>query len=569
LAGAANVTVTKRLGATTQLEKICDGTSAFVTASGATAATIDLDDTVTDLTTAGIKVDNAATNTVSFEAYVPMLTGISPGDTTSNFLALGILVKGDESDAVVSDSEDTGIFTHLYARPWDAGGPFRDMLLEPCSSPTDSSAPCYVSGTTGVFRNDGSTALDGNPTYSIAAMLGSGGQQSLLDVNLGLTGASSSGFAVPATSIVKFLLSLPTTGTFPSTGTGGVNFANINFAQAAGGTKLRINPNGAPAANQWTLTTTGVRRVITVVGEARATSSAVDRNSWREDGCSVSVSGGAATSTNCGEGMTSNVSSTDVVLTTVPAGFNLSYSSDPVMQTIAGGLVSTNAQGLTFGEETMTGTSFQFGVAGPSYDTNGNSRSTDGFYYVCVPAAFLSGSFGTTPADASSLWIGTRDGVTTGGTTFAVGTCGIGAGLVATLDPFGYSSPLFRVKPPAAVASSPASSGSTEPATIPTVSTPVVEAAPTVTPPTVAPVILPTLSGTHPVAQGYLLSLADWTPGPGAKVSISIPRMFQKACRVVDGRVAAIAAGTCGVRITVVSPTGRRYVRRVHLTARV
>ncbi len=572
---SGNVTLTKRLASSSQLETLCDGTTEFVTATGATADTIDLDAGGTDLTTAGVKVNDTSAASVSFDVYVPMLTGMAPGDQTGNFLALGILVKGNAANAVVSDSEDTGIFTHIYARPWDAGGMFRDILIPSCAgTPVAGDAPCYVTTDTGIFANDGTTALSGNPTFSVTGMLGGGGGQTILDVQLGLTSASSSGFAIPATSIVKFKISLPTSGTFPATGSGGTDFGTVNFAQAAGGTKLRINPNGnvtgAPVTNRWNFSTASNRRILEVIGEARATSSAVDRNTWREDGCSVSISNGAATSTDCGEGMTSNVSTTDIVLTTVPASFNLSYSTNPVMQTVAGGMVSTNAQGITFGEETMAGTSFQFAVAGPSYDTNGNSRSTDGYYYVCVPQAFLSGSFNTTAASAASSWVGTRDGAAVSA-SFATGSCGLGDnGLVASLDPFGYSAPLFRVKPPTAAPSSNTSSGSTATTTTTTTSTstttPTTTTTSTPTTTSAAPVVYPSLAKGRSVSESYLLGLANWTPSKEANVSISVPRMYRGACAVRDGRVVATGAGTCGVRIKVVSPKGKSYYKRVYLT---
>jgi hypothetical protein len=86
---------------------------------------------------------------------------------------------------------------------------------------------------------------------------------------------------------------------------------------------------------------------------------------------------------------------------------------------------------------------------GPSYTASDAPRTTDGFYYVCVPGAFLAGSFSTTAAAAVTDWVGTRDGASVA-TTFDTGTCGTGAtgsGLVGYLDPFGYSAPLFALQP--------------------------------------------------------------------------------------------------------------------------
>ena len=109
------------------------------------------------------------------------------------------------------------------------------------------------------------------------------------------------------------------------------------------------------------------------------------------------------------------------MFSSVPATVNLMVSPDA--SSLAGGLVSTNGQGFAFGPETYAGTSFQFAVAGPSYTSAGASRSTDGFYYVCVPATFLAGGFDTTAADAAANWQGTRDGAAAT-TSFTTGTCG-------------------------------------------------------------------------------------------------------------------------------------------------
>ena len=120
--------------------------------------------------------------------------------------------------------------------------------------------------------------------------------------------------------------------------------------------------------------------------------------------------------------MSGSVTATEMVFSSVPATVNLMVS--PNASSLAGGLVSTNGQGFAFGPETYAGTSFQFAVAGPSYTSAGASRSTDGFYYVCVPATYLAGGFDTTAADAAANWQGTRDGAAAT-TSFTTGSCGL------------------------------------------------------------------------------------------------------------------------------------------------
>ena len=146
--------------------------------------------------------------------------------------------------------------------------------------------------------------------------------------------------------------------------------------------------------------------------------------------------------------MTSNVSDGFMVFSSVPAEVNLMINAEAAP--IAGGLVSTNGQGFAFGPETFSAAAFQFAVSGPSFKADGSSRAADGFYYVCIPGTFLDGGFGTTSTVAAANWSGTRDGAAAVDTAFAVGNCGVGAdgaGLVAELDPFGYSSPVFRLAP--------------------------------------------------------------------------------------------------------------------------
>ncbi len=49
-------------------------------------------------------------------------------------------------------------------------------------------------------------------------------------------------------------------------------------------------------------------------------------------------------------------------------------------------------------------------------------------------------------------------------------------------------------------------------------------------------------------------------------VEYSIPQMFQKHCAIRDGKIVALKAGTCGIRITSTSPRGKQTNQRVYLT---
>lgn len=554
---------TDRITSTTNLEKLCDNTTTFV---DGTAGTMTLGSGGASRTTAGMYKDVSTGTTVSFDVYVPTFMTAVGGAT--NLIALGLVIDAT-TVGTIDDATDTAIFTHVVSPPWMGSGfnGMYDVRLGACSSPTSSSAPCYNASDTGLFAADGTTTLG---TFSATGVIGSSGGGAMAQFRLERTQAdASSGFAIPAGSIARMALSLPTSGTQY-----GINFATTDFSKAAGNTGLKVNP-GAPgsSSNLWEIGVTdpAARVLITIFGEARATSSAISRQNWYGN-CQVTISGTTVTSTGCGEGMTSAISDTHMVVTTVPAVLGVSVSSNPVMQTVAGGLVSTNAQGMAFGAATMAGTAFEFAVAGPSYDASNSARSSDGFYYVCVPQAFLAGSFNTTPAAAASTWQGTRDGaVLSSGVTFSVGSCGLGSGLVAAYPSFGYSAPLFSVKPPAAPSSGSSSSTSSTATTTTTTTTAATTASttPTSVPvtPTVAPVVYPNLSVGKSVAPSYLLKLADWTPSKNATVSISVPKMYRSACMVDDeGRVVAKKAGLCGVRIKVVSPQGKTFYKRVYLT---
>lgn len=573
---SGNITVyTERIGDDDDLQDLCNGSTPYVTgASGTTTTTgvLTLGNTSatpsTGRRTAGVVANDTTATSVSFDIYVP--TNGSSSGLTENFIALGIVVDAGGDGTISDSSADTAIFTHVVSKPWDSTS---DILLSACSSPGPSDSICYVAADTGVFAADGTTRIGGTSDFSVVTSVFSQSGEAIADSVLAFTSAQTSGFAIPANSVVKASISLPTSGTVH-----GTDFSTSRFANATGQTGLLVDPrttSDISNTNRWDIATVSDRDIASITGVARATSSAISRSAWYSN-CQITFTGSSVSTTGCGEGMTSSVSTDYLVFTTVPASFSLAVIDDPVMETVAGGLISTNAQNLQFGPETMTGTSFQFAVAGPSYDADDNSRSTDGFYYVCVPDAFLAGSFSTTAADAATDWVGTRDGseISTG---FATGTCGTSAGLVAYLDPFGYSAPVFSLRPPAAPSSGGSSGGSSTTAATPSAvveapsSTEATPQAPR--PPAAAPVLtpqLPTAAVGRALKGTYLVRLAKLSglkAPKGSSVRISVPKMYRSVCAVKDGKVIAKAPGLCGVKVKAIdAKSGKVRAKRVYLT---
>jgi hypothetical protein len=368
------------------------------------------------------------------------------------------------------------------SRPWLDN----EMLLSACSSPSPSDAPCYVADDTGVFNNAG-TAREGTASeFSVTSTAAAdGSDMAELNATVAFTASVGDGFLIAEDSRVGVSLSLPTTGSG-----GALDFDTFDFMKANAETPLLVDPRSTSslsATNRWDMVQTGGRNILTIRGLAKETSKAISRGTWYEN-CSLTISGSSVSTTGCGEGMTGAVSDNYMVISATPGEVSLNVLNDPVGQAIAGGLVSTNAQGVEFGAETMAGTSFQFAVAGPSYTASGASRNSSGFYYVCVPSDFLSTYFTTTPAAASTSWVGTRDGATISN-SFATGTCGASDGLVASLDPFGYSAPMFSLRPPSSPGSGGGSgSGSGTPAPSPTAPSPTPAETSVTVPATPAPV---------------------------------------------------------------------------------
>lgn len=572
-----NVTIyTERIGTTAGLQTLCNGSTPYIAgASGTTATSGELtlgnalaSPRSTARRTAGALVDNTTAGSVSFDIYVP--TNGSSSGATENFIALGIVVDAGGDGTIDDASADTAIFTHVVSPPWQG----TDVLLSSCSSPAATDSACYIEADTGVFASNGTTRIGTASQFSVVASFYAQAGEALARAVVGVTAAQSSGFAIPANSIIKFSISLPTAGTVH-----GIDFAANRMTSATGQTGLLVDPrttSPSSATNRWDITSASGRDIASVSGVARATSSAISRSAWYSN-CQINFSGSSVNTLGCGEGMTSSVSSDYLVFTTVPAEFSLAVMDDPIMRTVAGGFVSTNAQSLSFGPETMTGTSFQFAVAGPSYDANDAPRSTDGYYYVCVPAAFLSGSFSTTPTAAAANWIGTRDGSTVG-TTFSTGTCGVSSGLVAYLDPFGYSAPVFSLRPPAPPSSGGSSGSSSSSATTTAAtegSTAVVAPSAQQTTPTTTPVSAPArpmVSAGKALQPAYLARLASLAGLRGVTADnarITVPRMYRDTCIVREGTVVAKAGGLCGVRVSVTDPTsGKVRATRVYLSVR-
>lgn len=162
-----------------------------------------------------------------------------------------------------------------------------------------------------------------------------------------------------------------------------------------------------------------------------------------------------------------------VTQTQVSLDVNLIVPFGEFEQALAGGYVTTNAQGFAFGNAILEGRAFDFGVAGPSYTAaeegnNPRTRRTDGFFQVCMPEAALTEWFGLSVDAAASAMQTTRSDA--GGAATEVSPsvdgargCGIGPGLQLELIGFGFSAPYFKVAPRRTSSDPPPLSGTGEP----------------------------------------------------------------------------------------------------------
>ena len=465
-----------RIASTASLPTLCDGTTHYV--AGGTEATINLGSNAqaenpNTLTTAGTYKDlEGSATSIDFDVYVPMEG--TAGQSTSIFLALGFVIDAGGDGVLDDTTDDVGITAWVSSRPWWVASDNNETvhtLLAACNIPNASAEPC-VESASGIFG--ASDGLRDDSFYSVELASIVDAEAPTLEARLTLAPTAaigSSGFSVPSGSIVKISVSWPTDGAFlGGPVNAGADDGEFDFSIALADTPIKVDPKNTSrtsATNRWDIVSSGNRVVTTLIGEARSTSSGISQDTWWPQ-CSVEITGGGAVNSDkCGADMTSNVSDGFMVFSSVPAEVNLVINAEAAP--IAGGLVSTNGQGFAFGPETFGATAFQFAVSGPSFTADGSSRATDGFYYVCIPDTFLSGGFDTTSTAAAANWSGTRDGVASAGTAFAVGNCGVGAngaGLVAELDPFGYSSPLFRLAPTLAPQAS--GGGSAAPVALPT-----------------------------------------------------------------------------------------------------
>jgi hypothetical protein len=462
----ADISSGKRIGAAGTLSTMCDGTSYIQAPSDITSAeaSIELSSTANSLATKGYKLTGftaGSSKTVTFSVYVPVsrtLTSIAAGGRF-NLLTVGVLIVDSDATnpdlhntSAGSDVADLGFRLNLFSKAWNdwdslvpsnpSATNAESSVMSACSgTPAASDAPCVVEST---LTDSSNVSLGAHNIEALFWNQSNDNSQGIanFDIKRTETITATTGFAIPDLSKVYVKLSLPTSGT--SATSGNINWALQDFSKSAGNTSIKINP--ASANDKWSMSKVGDRVIIEVKGAIAGTSTAIDttNNRWY-DNCVVAVAS-TVTATKCGS--LEEITSGDViVIDSTKANFSLSYSSNAIMQTIAGGMVSTNAQGMGFGAKTMAGTAFEFGVAGPSKKENGTAR-TDGFYYICVPGAFLADRFSTTPAAAASSWVGRRDGSTSTANTFSTANCGTGdLGLVSSLDPFSYSAPMFAVQP--------------------------------------------------------------------------------------------------------------------------
>ena len=461
-----------RISTTGSLSRLCNGSTNYV---DGTEGTLDLGSgsDPNDLTTAGTyKTVGGSDTSIDFDVFVPMEG--ADGASTSIFLALGFVIDAGGDGVLDDTTDDVGITAWVSSRPWWVASDNNETvhtLLAACNIPNASAEPC-VESASGIFG--ASDGLRDDSFYSVELASIVDAEAPTLEARLTLAPTAaigSSGFSVPSGSIVKISVSWPTDGAYLGGPVdAGADDGELDFSIALADTPIKVDPKNTSrtsATNRWDIVSSGNRVVTTLIGEARSTSSGISQDTWWPQ-CSVEITGGGAVNSDkCGADMTSNVSDGFMVFSSVPAEVNLVINAEAAP--IAGGLVSTNGQGFAFGPETFGATAFQFAVSGPSFTADGSSRATDGFYYVCIPDTFLSGGFDTTSTAAAANWSGTRDGVASAGTAFAVGNCGVGAngaGLVAELDPFGYSSPLFRLAPTLAPQAS--GGGSAAPVALPT-----------------------------------------------------------------------------------------------------
>ena len=442
--------------------KLCDNITPYV---DGTPGELTLGSGDDERVTAGMRTQNFSdVTTAHFDVYVPM-EGRANSTTTGITLAMGFVVDVGQNGTLDDTTDDVAFEAWVSSEPWWDTPPGQsgnetdefNTLLPICDSPEAEDPACIIS-TSGIFAADGTTRISGANDFSAwtTQIAGEEGESEVFDsiIDLAPTASlDSTGFAIPTGSIVRIEISWPTAGSvFGGDLAYGEGAGKIDLLKLAADTPIKIDTalDNTPT-NTWTNAKIGNRVVTTLIGEALTTSSAISRDSWWPQ-CDVEFDeAGAVRSEKCGADMTSNVTNDFMVFSSVPA--RLAVIIEEQVEDVAGGLVSTNGQGFAFGRQTFAETdpAYEFTTSGPSFASDGTARSTDGFYYVCLPATYLDQVHGTDAATATTSWIGTRkDGAAAAQSvtvTFTEGKCGLNdAGLVASVASFGYSSPVFQLK---------------------------------------------------------------------------------------------------------------------------
>ena len=424
-----------------------------------------------------IDVNNVTT--AHFDVYVPM-EGRRDSTTTGITLAMGFVIDVGQNGTLDDTTDDVAFEAWVSSEPWwdtppgQAGNETEEFntLLPICNSPAADDPACIIS-TSGIFDANGTTRIVGANDFSAwtTQIAGEEGEGAVFDsiIDLAPTASlDSTGFAIPTGSVVRIEVSWPTAGSvFGGDLEYGVGNDEIDLLKLAADTPVRVNTaEDNTVTNTWTNVKDGNRVVSTLIGEARATSAAISRETWWPQ-CDVEFNqAGEVVSDKCGADMTSNVTNDYMVFSSVPA--RLAVIVDEQVKDVAGGIVSTNGQGFAFGRQTFAQTdpAYEFTSSGPSYDSAGAEREEDGFYYVCLPATYLDKVHSTTASVAAGSWVGTRKDGTAAAVslpvTFTEGTCGLNdAGLVASVASFGYSSPVFQLKAAATAPGAPTITGVT------------------------------------------------------------------------------------------------------------
>ncbi len=521
---------------TAALDTACDG-SAIVTplTDGVTAAedSAYLRKQTNGSLTKGLKLSyTGSISTFSFKVLIP---AFFDGKDSKNITAMGFLVGPKTQSATATDigsSANYGIDTYIYSDPFFAES---STVLSACTgSESAAAAPCAVAANTGFVGNDFSGGALSANDYSLEMM--SMGTTQGTDVSSFMrvsmrrstpaTGANADkGYKIPEGTVAKVQMSLPSSGTSL-----GIDFATNDYAKSSGQTKLLINPNGDAASNAWSMETVGVRKLVTVIGTVKTTSSVVNAQSWLET-CQATFT---TTFTATGCGSEAELAAKEVaVIDATFARFMLQYASR-FGDDMTGSMVSTNAQGVAFGPKTITGEAFQFGVAGPSAKENGSLRATDGFWYVCLPENFIVNKWKTTVADSVTQSKATRDGVDLGKTyatevlNLAQSNCGpTKKGLLASVSTFHYSEPVFTVEKKTAT------SGAT------------------------TVVLVPAVKINKATTAKSIANYLKMTIASGSKLSVKVAATSAKYCKVVGTSVKGVKKGSCKVTVTVTPKKGR------------